>query len=331
MATLYSDAKEALKQAYLAVKSASIIDLGGDIARTVFVAGGARSGTTWLSQLINFDNRCRFMFEPFATWQLGEFWYGSYVRPGSRDPKLIEQMQRVLAGRYRHPQVDQFTPRIVSDRRLIKEVRANLWVKWMRTQFPQVPAVFVMRHPIPTIRSRAKPYFDANDKSAADTDPDTRTQQYLHYLLGQTELVEDYLKPFESDIKRAVSVFDQRLFIWCVQNYVPLRQLQGNDAFITTYELLVMQPRTELPKLFAHIGHPLDERIFDRLWKPSPQARTQSIPDPWTVVSSWMTEVTDAERARAVEILSIFGLDKIYCGEPMPNAAALPGSWSGRL
>lgn len=326
MSALYSHAKEALKQGYLAVKSASLIDLGADSARTVFVAGGARSGTTWLSQLINFDNRYRFMFEPFAMWQFGEFWYGSYVRPGDRDPRLLDQMQRVLAGRYRHPQVDQFTPRLVSDRRLIKEVRANLWLKWMRTQFPEVPAIFVMRHPIPTVRSRAKPYFDARDKNAVDSDPEQRTRDYLHYLLGQTELVEDYLKPFENDIRSAVSVFDQRLFTWCVQNYVPLRQLQKNDAFVTTYELLVMQPRTELPKLFAHIGHPLDERIFDRLWRPSPQARTPSIPDPWTVVSRWTSEVTDAERARAVEILSIFGLDKVYGTDPLPSVAALRDS-----
>jgi sulfotransferase family protein len=323
MPTLYDTAKKRLKRAYLAVKSATTVDLGGDINRTVFLAGGARSGTTWLSELINYDNRYRYMFEPFAMWQLGDFWYGSYFRPDDRDPRLVRQAEQVLSGRYRHPEVDLFSPRLVSDRRLIKEVRANLWLKWMHTQFPQVPAVFVMRHPIPTVRSRFIRYFDANDKNAVDSDPEKRTRDYLHYLLGQPALLDDYLKPFAADIAGAKSLFDQRIFTWCVQNYVPLKQLKPGDAFVTTYELLAMQPRTELPKLFAHIGRPIDERVFGRLWKPSPQARTKTLPEPWTIVSSWLERVTDAEKKRAIEILSIFGLDKIYSTDPMPDSSAL--------
>ena len=265
MPTLYESAKDGLKNVYLRLKSAAVIDRNGDPSQAVFIAGGARSGTTWLSELINYDHRYRYMFEPCAIWQFGDFWYGSYVRPGHRDPKLLDQMRRILGGQFRHWAVDQFTPRLVAERRLIKEVRANLWLKWLRTQFPQVPAVFVMRHPVPTIRSRYKPYFDAAEKAAVDTDPEQRSRDYRHYLLGQPELVQDYIAPFAAAIESAQTVFDQRIFTWCVQNYVPLKQLVAGDAYVTTYEALVMDSANELPKLFAHIGRPIDNRLYARL------------------------------------------------------------------
>ena len=53
--------------------------------------------------------------------------------------KLLASM--ILSGRFHDPWSDQYNRRPVAGRRLIKEVRANLWVKWLRTQFPQVPAI----------------------------------------------------------------------------------------------------------------------------------------------------------------------------------------------
>ena len=41
------------------------IDLSRDYRRSVYLAGDGRSGTTWISEIINCDNRYRYMFEPF--------------------------------------------------------------------------------------------------------------------------------------------------------------------------------------------------------------------------------------------------------------------------
>lgn len=316
-------AKAALKQVYLRAKSAAISDRGGDLADTVFLAGGARSGTTWLSELINHDNSYRYMFEPFGVRQLGDFWYGSYLRPSEQHEADFERARDILSGAFHDPWVDQFNKRLAVRKRLVKEVRANLWVKWMRTRFPQVPVVFIMRHPIPTVRSRFKKYFDAADRSAVDTDPEKRTAEFRHYLLDQRALMEDHLAPFKDVIENAKTVWDQRLLVWCAQNYVPLRQLRAGDAHIAFYESFCLDPLGELRKLFAFLGRDVDDAALRRVWKPSPMARYDTMPDPKTLVTGWTKKVPDADVARAVELLKLFGLDDVYGADPMPNPAGL--------
>lgn len=316
-------AKSALKQVYLRAKSAAIVDRGHDLADTVFLAGGARSGTTWLSELINYDNAYRYMFEPFGVRQLGDFWYGSYLRPDDADAATRDRAEFILSGRFHDPWVDQFNKRLSVERRLIKEVRANLWVKWLRTQFPQVPVVLIMRHPIPTVRSRFKRYFDAKDRSLVDTDPAKRTAEFRHYLLDQRALVDDHLGPFKQVIENAESVWDQRLLVWCVQNYVPLRQLKSGDAYIAFYESFCLDPIGELRKLFAFLGRQVDDAAANRVWKPSPMARYDTMPDPTTLVTGWTKKVPDADVARAVELLKLFGLDDIYGADPLPKPEGL--------
>lgn len=315
--------KSGLKQVYLRAKSAAIVDRGGDPADTVFLAGGARSGTTWLSELINYDNAYRYMFEPFGVRQLGDFWYGSYLRPDDDDDATRERAEIILSGRFHDPWVDQFNKRFAVERRLVKEVRANLWIKWLRTQFPQVPIVLIMRHPIPTVRSRFKRYFDAKDKSVIDTDPAKRTAEFRHYLLGQRALVEDYLAPFKDVIENAQTVWDQRLLVWCVQNYVPLRQFRAGEAYIAFYESFCLDPIGELRKLFAFLGRDVDDAAAKRVWKPSPMARYDTMPDPATLVSGWTKKVPPEDVARAVELLKLFGLDDVYGADPLPKPEGL--------
>ena len=323
MAAVLGKAKSGLKQAYLRVKSATIVDRGGDLSDAVFLAGGARSGTTWLSELINYDNAYRYMFEPFGVKQLGDFWYGSYIRPDDASPSLRDHAANVFSGRFHDPWMDQFNKRPFADKRLVKEVRANLWIKWLRVQFPQVPVIFLMRHPIPTVRSRFKRYFDAKDRAAIDTDPEKRTAEFRDYLLGQQALVEDYLQPFRALIESAQTVWDQRLLVWCVQNYVPLRQLRAGEAYVAFYESFCVDPLGELRKLFAFLGREVDDAALDKVWKPSPMARYRTMPDPQTLVSGWTKKVPQADVARAVELLQVFGLDDLYNADPMPNSAAL--------
>jgi hypothetical protein len=316
-------AKRALKKAYLQMKSAAIVDRGGDVGRAVFLAGGARSGTTWLSELVNYDNAYRFVFEPFGVKQFGDFWYGSYVRPDDADPRLRDLAQAVFSGRFHDPWSDQFNRRMVADRRLVKEVRANLWIKWLRVQFPQIPVIFVMRHPVPTVWSRYRRYFEAKNREAVDTDPQARTEEYLQYLLGQPALVEDHLGPMREAIAQASTVWDQRMFVWCVQNYVPLRQAIAGDAYVVFYENVCMDPEGELRRLFAFLGREADDSFVRRLWKPSPMARQREMPDPKTLVEGWRRRVPAPEVDRAIEILRIFGLDAVYGAEPMPRTAGL--------
>src|SRR6202035_3626729 len=84
-------------------------------------------------------------------------------------------------------------------------------------------------------------------------------------------------------------------------------------------------------KICAHIGIPLDKRVHRALAVPSQTARTgkrgegvSSVVAGGDVLDDWKQSVSTQEIARAMEILAMFGLDRIYGEEtvPKPGAAA---------
>ena len=157
--------KSMLRPIWNHVRSATIVDGGADAAKTVFLSSGARTGSTWVSEIINFENDYRFLFEPFSmVVPLRPSWAPRlepddrlrYIRPECDDRDLLEQAARVVSGRLRHPEVDQYNynARVAFDRRLVKETKSNLFLKWLHRHFPQMKLLLLMRHPIPTVLSR---------------------------------------------------------------------------------------------------------------------------------------------------------------------------------
>jgi len=301
-----------------------IVDRNKDWRKTIFLAGGARSGTTWMAQIINYRNEYRYIFEPFDIKVLGPTRLGAYIRPDDRNPALLSLAEYVLSGRYRgDPRVDGLNRRFVSSQRLIKEVRANLWLKWLKEQFPSIPIVFITRHPIPSIRSRANKFFKAQDKQQVD-EPVQRLAD-LEYYLSDDALMQDHLQPFVDVISDAKTMFEQRLVVWCVQNFVPLHQFAPSQIHLVFYEQLCMEPLEESKRVLSYLNIPVSEPQLKRsIQLPSATSRYDgALPDPLTLISSWLDKVTQDQSRRAAEILRAFGLDAIYSAtNPMPNADA---------
>ena len=323
--------KSVLRPLWNQVRSASIVDRSADAAQTVFLSSGARTGSTWISEIINFENDYRFLFEPFSlVVPLRPSWAPRlepddrlrYIRPECDDRDLIEQAARVVSGRFRHPEVDQYNynARVAFDRRLVKETKSNLFLKWLHRHFPEMKLLLLMRHPIPTVLSRLH--------DVADIDRSRRDAEYRSLMFGQPELVEDHLAPFRDVLEAATTVVEQRLAVWCVQNYVPLRQFAAGEIHIMFYETMCVDPAAELRRLYVYLGQDLDEkklaRAQRRLRQPSSTIHrdVKTFPDGWDVVSRWQKEATSDDVAAALRMLGAFGLDTIYGAGPMPNVDA---------
>ena len=128
-----------------------------DLRKSILVAGTARSGTTWLGDLIASQIPCRILFEPFNPDLVPEyrsFSYFQYMRPGSENLEFRAFARMVFTGEIRNRWVDRQNERIVSEYRLIKEIRANLALKWLHDNFPEIPIIFLMRHPCAVVSSR---------------------------------------------------------------------------------------------------------------------------------------------------------------------------------
>lgn len=279
------------------------VDLGkGDHKNSVFLAGSGRSGTTWLSQVINYSGGYRYVFEPFNPEKVSAFRHfrsKQYLRPDDRREEFLGPARRVLTGEIRDPWTDRFNGRLVARRRLIKDIRANLLLGWMRANFPGMPIILLLRHPCAVVASRLALGWKDN----------------LSETMEQDDLVEDFL-PMEAEIRAAGDDFERHLFLWCIDNYVPMKQFEPGQIHLAFYENLLVNPEEELRRLFAFLDEELDGRVYARLARPSPLSRKDT-PDP--SVDEWRSHTSPRRLKRTVEILNLFGLDRLYGEEAMPD------------
>jgi hypothetical protein len=287
------------------------IDAGGDHRSTVLLAGSGRSGTTWVSEIINFDHRYRYMFEPFHSDKVRRckaFGSLTYLRPDARDEERLSVARSVLGGKIRAGWVDRYNKTWLSKDRLVKDIRANLFLKWLSVNFPGMPVVLLLRHPLATVASRLSLHW----------------QPLTDAYLSNHDLVEDHLGGVAQEMAGTIDPFEQQMFRWCVETIVPLRQFAAGEIHLAFYEGFVDDPDREIAMLFNHIGRDYDPRALGELSIPSSQVRRRKSAismhrDPLT---QWRDEITPAQVRRALRILGLFGLDRIYNDDPMPDTDA---------
>ena len=279
------------------------VDLGrGDHRSSVFLAGSGRGGTTWVSGIVNHRNAYRFVFEPFHPGKvriMENFSRKQYLRAGDRREEYLRPARSVLNGEIRSLWTDRFNEKLVARRRLIKDIRANLLLGWMRENFPGMPVILLLRHPCAVVASRLA----------------LGWRDILWETMEQEELVEDFLLPMEAEIRAASGPFERHLFSWCIENYVPLSQLGPGEIHLAFYEEFLVRPDRELRRLFDFLGEDFDERAYRALRRPSPLSRHPEVPS----VDAWRHSVSGRRLERAVEILGFFGLDRVYGEGPMPD------------
>lgn len=297
------------------------LDLGGDHHDAVFVAGSGRSGTTWISELANRRLGYRYVFEPFHPGEVPlarPFGYRRYIKPGESQPELQEAARSIVSGRVRGPWTDRFHRRFVSRGRLIKDIRANLFLGWLADSFPEMPVILILRHPCAVALSKVRLGWRAR----------------LEEFLAQPELVRDFLAPVAERMRAACTdetpEFERHVFAWCVETAVPLAQLGPGRAHLVFYESLCESPEEELRELFRYLGSEPGSVSPDVLRSPSslsrPGSAVLSSADP---VASWREELSAEESRRAVEILGLFGLDRVYGESPRPGVEAARGLLEG--
>jgi len=282
-----------------------IIDFG-DYRRTVFLAGTGRSGTTWVQEVINYDNSFRIMFEPFHSLKIPllKGWnYLQYLRPDSLDDKFQESAKIILNGNIRHTWIDYNNRRLIARKRLIKDIRANLFLKWIKQNFPEIPIILLLRHPCAVTNSKIIRGWDT----------------HLSDYLMQEELMTDFLNPFKNEIESAVVTFDKHIFMWCIENYIPLKQFNKGEVFVTFYENICTNPQKEISTILSFLGEDSLPKTFDNFSSPSFQSRKDStIMTGTNLINSWRKNVSQEQIDRVIEILQIFGLDQIYGESDLP-------------
>jgi hypothetical protein len=290
----------------------AIFECNHDYRKAVFLAGTGRGGTTWVSAILNYDNRYRDMFEPFHSHYVrssGRFVYTLYLRPENNNTYFLTHARRILEGRIRHWWIDQANRRRIVTHRLVKEVRANLWLKWLHSHFPGLPIILLLRHPCAVADSRLLLEWP------------TRLQMFL----SQTDLVRDHLEPVRDRLLSLQTPFERHIAVWCIQYGVPLRQFVAGEIHLAFYESFIVEPELEIRRLFGFLKEPYSDRVQEILERPSWTTRQGSAVHSsrgYALLESWRKRIDGAQQKQALEILGWFGLSDIYGLDPLPNRAA---------
>jgi hypothetical protein len=302
--------------------SRAFLDVGGGPEHAVLLAGSGRSGTTWIAEVVARTGGYRFLFEPFHPVRspvAGSFPARLYLEPEDRASQQTAAARRVVEGRVRDRWVDQYNRRAIARRRLIKDVWSNGRLGWLRTRFPGLRLILVVRHPCPTVASQLATGWNWY------ADPST--------FLEQPALMRRHLAPFRDAMAAARDDLERYVQAWCVDTLVPLRELRPGDVHLVFYEHLLARPERELSSLFAFLGRRVQDDRFAAAATPSALSTARSaIVTGEDAIASWTRTVPEDHVRRTVAILERFGLEQLYGPEPRPRfpsgAAALEHGWT---
>ena len=178
----------------------------------------------------------------------------------------------------------------------------NLFLKWFSLRFPEVPLLFVIRHPCAVVLSRMQLGWGADSDLAS--------------FLAQDALVEDYLADKMEVIEGARTPEQKHALVWCISNLVPLRQFAGSELSTFLYERLVQRPEEEVPRLFKSVGQDYDPSVFRTLERPSSSTTADSaVMRGLQGTPHWKNALNGRQIDDILSVVEAFGLGYLYAGD----------------
>ena len=274
------------------------VELNHDVRRTVLLCSSGRSGSTWLANVLNYRREYRLLFEPLRRDRVPAascVRYGHYLPPAEEGAAVGAAVDTVLRGEVRALWADRYNRARLVRRRLVKEIRATNLLPWIRARYPELPVVYLFRHPYDVAASFTRLGWD----------------DHLSEFLVQEELMAALAehRSLIEDVVATGDAFERHALRWCLENALPLRLLRRGDAHVVFYEDAVADPERELRRLFAYLGKDWDDRVLNSV----PVFSQTTFPD------RDVEERRGAGGARAAELLRAFDLDHLYGIAPGPR------------
>jgi len=277
----------------------------------IWLIGDGRSGTTWVSNLINYDNYFRHVFEPYHSKVMPEVKFLSshyYARPGMENRQLSNLSEKIFAGRLLHPRLDSDNAIGMYKGLLVKDIFANLFSYWVHSNFADVKIVLLVRNPFAVAMSK----YMKKDWTWI-TDPTD--------LFNQPDLQNDYLKEFEDLIFRTTEKNDfilNQILIWSIIHFVPFRQFNSEQIHLVFYEDIFLDPVSEISKIGNYVGKDLNHLSKLVIEKPS-RVDGLNIQRGTSPITSWKNDIPVSTIDQGFKILESFGLHNLYDQNSIPS------------
>ena len=273
-----------------------------EISRSVLLAGTARSGTTWLAELIASQQPTRLMYEPFHPLQVPDYAGFDnllYMRAEDRDAALEAFCGRVFTGQIRNLWIDNTIGVLRPQARVVKDVRTNLLLKWISCRFPELPLILLLRHPCAVVLSRMERGWGA-DQDISD-------------MMSQENLVEDFLRNKKEMINNAEHDEEKHAIVWAIHNAIPLAQFSDGGINVIKYEDFVSDTSSCLGQLLDGIGWDFDESLSPLFDQPSRTSSLSTALDGAKAANRrWEKCLSSAQVDRIMRVVDAFGLNHLY-------------------
>jgi len=278
---------------------------------TAFIVGSARSGTTWIAEVLSAAAETRFIMEPFDE-RCSQFRGGlpdaTYLAPGAQNERLGFFADKVFSGQLRSKWTDQYNHAHHPVRRVVKDVRTVALLGWLTERYPEMPVIYILRHPFATAWSMASLGWGA------------------HGDLLRPHGRLDHLEPSERSLVLR-QAFLAEVTRWCVEQSRGLRHLNPANK-VVYYEEVVERPSEAFDAMAAYLsgqsqaweGWQPDPATFT---KPSATSVRRSAPnDAAAWVESWQGQLDASVIDEAIAIIRDFQLDDVYDLGATPRIAA---------
>lgn len=301
-----------LRQIKSALKAQLPIDMGSP-KKTIFIAGVGRSGTTWLGDLINHDKSYRVLFEPFHSDMVEKariFTGIKYIPKSFNESPFRQTAKDLLNGKIKGYWVDRDNNRKFYYKRIIKDIRCNPMLDWLLNINPQMRLILLLRHPMQVTHSWLKLGWESHYEN----------------ILGQEELLHDF--PIIGEISQKVNSadpFQKNIFSWCVNTFIPLRNLTAESTLVIFYENLIRQEATEIERLSRHLNNPALKKISDQSIRKISSTnflKRDTTTDRQNLIYEWKSKFSKSQIDFALNMLSEFGLNHLYDHDGVPRSGS---------
>lgn len=282
-----------------------------------WMVGSGRSGTTWLSSLLNADCTMREVFEPVHVLHVEQMKGGATHPAYAEDPMWDAWLAGVFRGRYitRRTDRDNVGRNPAGARKLlVKDVFATGLLSAPAAQ--GVSKLLVMRHPLAVALSK-------------------QAHRHWHWAWSTQEFLDQpgwrdgMLSPWVemlTKVDREGTEMERLVAVWAVIQRISLMSLSAEELPVIHYERAVQDPWGEVVALKENRGW--NELISaseyevmaaaGRVSFVSKSTDTTALPNP----TRWMQSVQAEDRVRAERMLDQLGMADWHDdrGMPVPEA-----------
>ncbi len=282
-----------------------IIDFNFPRNNTVIVSGAARSGTSWLSEIINYKNTYRYMFEPLQHTHVPEasdFIYPYLEKDQNAPAKFKELMDKIISGKIRNDWIDKQNKRFFTNKRLVKFIRIHFMHAWLKKNYPQIKSIYIIRNPYSVSLSMIKNKWEID----------------VSFILNKENLYKKYFFKFEQIINETLEkerILYTAILRWVLINYVIFKQFNANQKLfkLVSYEDLVEKPKSIIPEVFKYLDLDFDENVYQKMKKPSSLTSKKRLEKGFkNITKSWQDQVSKQDLNYCEKIIEEFGLNKYY-------------------